>query len=192
MKNLIVAGSLLMVFATSAFAQNLKIMTVDVAYVLENYFEAERANAQLQQRAEREQEAIQAIQAEGQALLEELQTLREDVENEALSETARTEAETRAQELLVQIQQKQQQFQQEQVEARNRMQRMSLGQREVLLTKIEAAVAVVAEAEGADLVLDASPTTNAAVAGVIYGSDTISISEKVLAELNANAPESEE
>lgn len=192
MKKAIFTFALATVFALGLTAQsNLKILTVDVSFVFENYYKTQEANERLQAAFEQARTQLEELQAEGEALVEELRTIQEEVQNEALSEQAREEARARGQEKVLEVQEKQREYQQFQQQTNATIRQRQQNIREVMLDEIGLAIERIAEEREADLVLDASSTTQSGISPVLYGGDEFSITDSVLDLLNAGAPDAE-
>lgn len=172
---------ILSALATGAlFAQKTAtIATVNVQRVLNDYSEFQNAVEKVKGSVAPVEEEMQAMQQSMQELMAEGREAEAKAKNPALGEEARSEAQSRVEELQQELQSKQAKLQQFRQQAQQLAQQGQQQQLQPLQQKALEAVETVAEDKGIDLVV---PTNN-----IVYGSDSLEITDAVIAVLNASA-----
>lgn len=184
---------LLPVLAMGALAFNaanaeMTIVTVDLQKLLDGYYKAAQATQRLesvqqQAVAEREEKA-----KEIQTLAQEFQAKQEELQNPVLSEDSKAAKEAEIQQMGMGIQQKQQEAQRWWNQKVNDLQQQSQEISRDLINEIIKVVQEIALRDhGANLVLDTSSPAGG-VPTILYSSDSLDITDKVLNQLNADAP----
>lgn len=179
-------------FAAVAPAQDIKVMTVDIAEIFDNYYKTAEARERLEESRDEAQAQLEEMQGEGQAMLEELQALREQMENEALSEQARQTAQQEAQAKMQEIQQKQREVEGFQQTTVRSLQQRQQNFQEIMLDEIRQVILEFRRERGADLVLNTSERIGGVLNSVLYTDPEWDATQAVLARLNRNAPASGE
>ena len=188
MNKLIVTLILSCAFAVSSFAQELKIITVDMGTLYSGYYKTKEANAKLKDSIDQAQTQAEELLEEGRSLAEEFNNLRERINNPALTDEFRNKAKLEAQEKLKEIQDKEREIQQYQANTERSLQQRQRTHRDLMLDEIKKVVLIMAEKRGADLVFDTAGTSALGIPNVLYSSPAWDISVDVLAKINENAP----
>ena len=174
--------------AFNAANAEMTIVTVDLQKLLDGYYKAAQATQRLesvqqQAVAEREEKA-----KEIQTLAQEFQAKQEELQNPVLSEDSKAAKEAEIQQMGMGIQQKQQEAQRWWNQKVNDLQQQSQEISRDLINEIIKVVQEIAPRDHAsNLVLDTSSPAGG-VPTVLYGSDSLDITDKVLNQLNADAP----
>jgi outer membrane protein len=164
------------------------VVTVNMQKLLDGYYKATQATQRLesvqqQAVAEREEKA-----KELQDMVTQAQAKQEELQNPVLSDDSKAEKEAEIQQMGLQIQQAQQTAQQWWQQKVNDLQQQSQEISRDLINEIVKIVNEIALKDySADLVLDSSSPVGG-VPTVLYGSDQLDITDKVLLQLNADAP----
>ena len=184
---------LLPVLAMGALAFNpanadVTIVTVNMQKLIDGYYKAAQATQRLetvqqQAVAEREEKA-----KELQTMVEEAQAKQEELQNPVLSDESKAEKEGEIQQMGMAIQQAQREAQAWWQQKVNDLQQQSNEISRDLINEIVKIVNEIALKDyAADLVLDSSSPAGG-VPTILYGSDQLDITDKVLTQLNADAP----
>jgi len=185
---LILAFFGLLFSAAPLAAQDVKIVTVSMQRLFDGYFKRDDVDQRLQsvqQEAQAEQTQRQtALQEKEQAIL----AMREELDNPMLSDDAKAEKEEEIRAAIGEGQMMMQEFQQWQQQTAQRLQRRQQELRNTLVEEIKLVVVAVANDEGADLVFDTSDILNTGTPPVLYADPRLDITNKVLNELNKDAP----
>jgi Skp family chaperone for outer membrane proteins len=175
--------------AFNAASAELTVVTVSMQKLFDGYYKSAEANQRLESIREQAVSEAQEKEQELQGMAEQLRTMQEELQNPVLSDDSKAEKQAELQQLAQEGQQKQAEFQQWQQETMN-----NLNQRgqEIRRTLIEEIVKIANEISlkdyDADLVLDTSDILGSGVPTVLYASDDLDITDKVLVKLNADAP----
>lgn len=166
-----------------AFAQNSPvILTVNVGKLYDGYWKAKEAEAKFQSSIENAQQEIQTMISEGMQMTEKLQALQAEAGSPAISADRKQEITKEAQGQIAEIQKKEQAVNKFRQETDSRLQQRRQAIVELHINEIKDVVTEVAKAKGADLVL------NTQGLAVVYGSDSMDITDEVLTKLNADKP----
>ncbi len=167
----------------------LKVVTVDMTYLYENYHRTQEAQARFQSSIERAQRETQKLMEEGNEMVEEYQEVIEQTNNPALSEEAQLEAQQKAQEMVEAIREKERELQQFQNNTRRSLEQRQRNHRELMLDEIKEVVMAEAAEREATLVFDTSGATLIGVPALIYADSSFDITDLVLEEINRDATE---
>ncbi len=179
MKKLIITAASL--FAAAVIYAAPVIFVVDTAQVYANYYKAKETAAQIQASVDQTNQELQKMEERRQAIVKELQTVQEKVQNPALAEAAKQkivqeEGEPKVQELR-RLEQNVQTMRQQ---ASQRLEQNAQSVRQVLLGEIKEAVSKIAEAKKADFVIEK---------GICFFSKPeADLTQEVIAAINAGAP----
>jgi Skp family chaperone for outer membrane proteins len=187
---------LLPLLALGAIAFNpamaeVKIVTVSMQQLFDGYYKSTQANQRLDSIREQAMTEAQEKEKELQAMVEQIRSMQEELQNPVLSDESKAEKQGQLQELAQQGQQKQAEFQQWNQQTMADLNQQSQNIRKTLIEEISKIVNEMALKDfSADLVLDTSDILGSGVPTVLFASDSLDITEKVLLKLNADAPNS--
>ncbi|MGC9452853.1 MAG: OmpH family outer membrane protein [Oceanipulchritudo sp.] len=173
----------------NAASAELTVVTVSMQKLFDGYYKSAEANQRLESIREQAVSEAQEKEKELQGMAEKIRTMQEELQNPVLSDESKEEKQAELQQIAQEGQQKQAEFQQWQQQTMN-----NLNQRgqEIRRTLIEEIVKVVNELAlkdySADLVFDTSDILGSGVPTVLYATDDLDITDKVLIKLNADAP----
>ena len=172
----------------AAFAE-LTVVTVSMQKLFEGYYKSEQANQRLESIQAQAQAEAQQKQAELEAMASQGRTMQEELQNPVLSDESKAQKQAELQELATQIRQKQAEFQQWNQQTSQNLQQQSADVRGTIIDEIAKVVNEMALKDyGADLVLDTSDILGTSVPTVLYASDDLDITDRVMSKLNADAP----
>jgi Skp family chaperone for outer membrane proteins len=185
---------LLPVIAMGALAFNaanaeLTVVTVSMQKLFDGYYKSEEANTRLESIREEAIAEAQEKEKQLQELVEVIRTKQEELQNPVLSEESKAEKEQELQQMAVDGQQKQQEFQRWQQQTMNDLSQRGQEIRASLIDEIVKIANEIALRDfSADLLMDTSDILGSGVPTVLYASDRLDITDKVLIQLNKDAP----
>ncbi|MCH8475305.1 MAG: OmpH family outer membrane protein [Opitutales bacterium] len=178
---------LLSVFAWTSMASAndvpLRVATVNMNYLYENYEVTKNAMRSFQSTEERSRERMQEIMDNLRQLEGRAQELSERMENVALSESAREQAREELTQVMQEGQQKQQDMQAVQRDLQGLQMRVR-EHRQLMMEDIKDVVMEIVEEREITLVFDLSGPTALGIPPVIYSDPSYDITEDVEAILN--------
>ena len=173
--------------ATAGWAAELKIATVDLDKVFTAHPKTQAAEAELKKAEAGVEAELDKLKAEGLALQEVLDQLREAAKNPLLSEEARLKKRDEAEEKLTQLQEFELRARRTQETKLKQMREQVLKSRQAIVDELTQAVVQFAQANEYDLVLDRSGMTMNAVPLVAYAAPELDVTERLIAYLQAKA-----
>lgn len=164
------------------------IITLDVSRLYEGYYKTKEATDKLQGRYDTAQAQLDEMMASGDVEVKAYQTMLEQAQNPALSDSARKDAEDDANLQMEKIRSLQQDVQTFQKSTQNQLAQQQATQRQFMLEEIKTVILEIAQDRKADLVFDISTGINVGLPSVIYANPAWDSTEDVLEMLNADAP----
>jgi len=164
------------------------IITVDVSRLYEGYYKTKEATDKLQGRYDTAKAQLDEMMASGDVEVNAYQTMLEQTQNPALSDSARKDAEDDANLQMEKIRSLQQDVQTFQKSSQNQLAQQQATQRQFMLEEIKTVILEIAQDRKADLVFDISTGINVGLPSVIYANPAWDSTEDVLEVLNADAP----
>ena len=164
------------------------IITVDVSRLYEGYYKTKEATDKLQGRYDTAKAQLDEMMASGDVEVKAYQTMLEQAQNPALSDSARKDAEDDANLQMEKIRSLQQDVQTFQKSTQNQLAQQQATQRQFMLEEIKTVILEIAQDRKADLVFDISTGINVGLPSVIYANPAWDSTEDVLEVLNADAP----
>ena len=164
------------------------IITVDVSRLYEGYYKTKEATDKLQGRYDTAKAQLDEMMASGDVEVKAYQTMLEQAQNPALSDSARKDAEDDANLQMEKIRSLQQDVQTFQNSTQNQLAQQQATQRQFMLEEIKTVILEIAQDRKADLVFDISTEINVGLPSVIYANPAWDSTEDVLEVLNADAP----
>ena len=188
MKN-IIASILGFAFFGLSLGAEVKIITVDLTKLYNEYYKTKEASEKIQNSIDKAKEQQEELVATGQTLVEDFKDIMEMVENPALTDEARTKAQSDAELKRQEILEKERDVQQFQANTQRSLQQRQRTYRDLFIDEIKGVVLEVGRERGGDLILDLSGVTAVGVPAVIFADPAWDITDIVLERINANAPE---
>jgi len=164
------------------------VMTVNLADAYDGYYKTKEANKKLRDAQEKAQEQIEALNQEGNQLVESYQEMVEQSKNTALTEEARRKAGEDSQKKLEEIQAKQAEVTQFGQNTQRALAQRQKTHRDLMFDEITKVVADMAKAKGATLVFDSSGPSVFGAPVLLYGDASYDATTELLAILNKDAP----
>lgn len=169
--------------AVSGSEATLRIATVNMNYLYENYEVTRNAMRSFQSTEERSRERMQEIMDSLRQLEGRAQELSQRMENVALSESAREQAREELTQVMQEGQQKQQDMQAVQRDLQGLQMRVR-EHRQLMMEDIKDVVMEIVEEREITLVLDLSGPTALGIPSVVYSDPSFDITEDVMGILN--------
>ncbi|MGI6598804.1 MAG: OmpH family outer membrane protein [Kiritimatiellia bacterium] len=173
-----------MVVAATCWAGELKIATVDLEKVFSAHPKTKAAEAELKATEDVVQAEVEKILAEGRALGEEVEKLREAAKSPMLSDAARMEKQNAAEEKMIELQAFQARARRTQEAKLKQMAEEVKKTRQSIVDELTEAVQDFAKEEGWDLILDSSGMTMNMVPLTIYANPSLDVTEQLIKRLN--------
>lgn len=183
-----ILSMLALALASTAFGAEIKLATVNMVRLYENYHVTQERNEKLQSAADKVQEQRDSIAQEGQVLVTEFQELAQQMDNPALSDDGRADIEAQARQKQAEIQAKQRELEQWTREQMSALQERERQTREEIIEEIKKVVMLHAGRNGATLVLDTSDVVGQGAPPILYADKSFDMTDAVLKDLNADAP----
>ncbi|MGA1204896.1 MAG: OmpH family outer membrane protein [Opitutales bacterium] len=185
---------LLPILAMGAFAFNtataeLSVVTVSMQQLFDGYYKSNEANQRLETLRENAVAEAKEKEKQLQEMVASINAAQEELQNPMLSEEAKAEKQAGLEQSVGEARQSQAEFQQWQQRTMGELNQRGQEIRRSLIEEIAKLVNEIALRDyQADLVLDTSDIMGSGVPTVLYAADSLDITEKVMAKLNADAP----
>ncbi|MDR1011757.1 MAG: OmpH family outer membrane protein [Opitutaceae bacterium] len=169
--------------ATTLFIQAqpaLKIATVDLGKALAAYYKTQDEQAKLQAYEQSANKDAEKLLNEGNAMVTQLQGLRESLDSPAVSDAAKKTTEADAQRLYQEIQKKEQELNEFRQQALGFIQQGVASTRQQLITEISGIATDIARKKGITMLVERN--------AFAYGDAAYDITDELIAELNKNKP----
>ena len=173
--------------ATAGWAAELKIATVDLDKVFTAHPKTQAAEADLKKAEAGIEAELDKIKAEGLALQDEVGKLREAAKNPLLSEEARMQKRSEAEDKLTELQEFELRARRTQETKLKQMREQVLNSRQAIVDELLETVNQFAKANEYDLVLDRSGLTMNAVPLVVFSNPDLDVTERMIAYLQAKS-----
>ena len=173
--------------ATAGWAAELKIATVDLDKVFTAHPKTQAAEADLKKAEAGIEAELDKIKAEGLALQDEVGKLREAAKNPLLSEEARMQKRSEAEDKLTELQEFELRARRTQETKLKQMREQVLKSRQAIVDELLETVNQFAKANEYDLVLDRSGLTMNAVPLVVFSDPELDVTERMIAYLQAKS-----
>jgi len=165
-----------------------KLLVVDMAKLYDGHYKTVEQNAKIQADDAKAQEEVDKMNKEGNAIVEEFKSLKEQATSAMLNADAKAKAEADAQKKYEAIQLKQREVQTFIQNTRN-----SLGQRlntfrSLMLEEISKLATEVAKRKGGTILLDKAGPTGIGISNLIYADAGYDITDEVMKEINKDKP----
>jgi len=190
-KSLFLTLAALLVVSSGLRAEDV-IITVKIDEALASYYKVEAFAAEMQKDEEKARESATAIEAEGTALVEEFQELREQANSDILMEEAKQEAAQDAQAKFQEVQQKEQELRQFVAQTRQQFAARRQQQLNLFYQEIAEIVTEISKERGATLVIDITALAGDGRAPVLYTDGSYDITPEVIERINATMGQEEE
>ena len=187
LRNVLPAWLLLTFLSGSALA-DVKIGTVDLRKLFDNYWKTKTAQAAIQERASQLDKDDKGMKEDLKKGSDDYQKLLLQVNDQGISTEERDRRKSAADEKLKQLQGSKTAIEQFERQAQTTLGEQRQRMRENILGEIKAAVNAKAKSGSYDLVLDSAAETINGTLAVVYNTGENDLTEAILAQMNAGAP----
>ena len=167
----------------------ISVMTVNLADAYDGYHKTKAANEKLRVAQEKAQGQIEALNQEGNVLVESYQEMVEQSKNTALTEDARNKAAEDSQKKLEEIQTKQAEITQFGQNTQRALAQRQKTHRDLMFDEITSIVTDMAKERGASMVFDLSGPSVFGAPIVLFADESYDVTEELIEILNKDAPE---
>ena len=174
----------LILFVTNGVAGDLKFAFIDMEEIFQGYYKTVTADNTIKQQTEIYKEYALNLEKEREAIQGEFNALRDISQNIALSEEIRDEKRNEAQTKFLLLQEKEKEMQEYQKGKRLDLRKQYEEQRNKIVKEIVEKVAVVAEEQNYDLIIDRSGNTLNGIPVIIYYKKELDITDSILEWVN--------
>ena len=193
MKNSYSSVFALAVFAAMALVARAqpapKILVVDIGKVFDNHYEKKEKEAELRSEEQKDEEAMQNMVKEGNALVDQYKNLAEQAKNPALTPEAQSKADADSKKLMDQITAKQNDLNNYKAEVQRNLQQRVMNVRGVLIDEISRTAADIAKRHGATLLFDKSGIAATGANFLLYSDSAYDITDEVIKKINKDHPQ---
>ncbi len=173
--------------ACSALAE-VKIGTIDLKKVFEDYYKTRLANAAIQEEVAGLQKDNKALVEEHTKAVDEYKKALDDANNQAVSADEREKRKKEAEGKLIKINDLRQTIEQFERTAKGNIEEKLRQSRDKILVEIKGVISNASKNAGVSMVFDSSSSEPGRLPVVLYTTGTNDLTAAVLAQLNANAP----
>ena len=184
---LMIAVALAMGLAGAATAQD-KIAFIDLNKAFNEYGKTKEADQQLKDRAEEFNAERKALIKEYEDLQDVFKQLRDDSQNQALSEDVRAEKRAQAEEKLVALREFESKIRSFDGTRKKQLESQSRRMRQSIIEEINTVLQTYAKNQGYTAVIDSSGESLNQVPFIVYRNDKLDITDDVLKIINESAP----
>ena len=168
-----------------------RIVVVDLNKIFNDYYKTPIASAKLKETAEGFNKEHQTLVADYQKLVEEVKKLQQEQDKPEYTAAVREEKSKLLKDKLADANKKQQEINEFLQIHKRQLDEQTQRMRQTILKEISEVIQKESRDTGYMLVLDKSGNTLNGVPGVVYGQDSIDITDSIIKILNKNAPKEE-
>jgi outer membrane protein len=188
-KRLMVSVFVLGLGLTPGFAAEQSVVFVNLDRAFTEFYKTKLADAQLKQQADEFSNERKTLVANYEKIQKELNTIRDEAQNVALSEDVRTEKRNLAEEKLVEIRDMESRIRRFDESRRKQLDDQSRRMRKRIVDEIRQIVLDYAKTQGFQAVIDSSGQSLNGVEMILYTDSQIDITDEVLGILNKGKEE---
>ena len=185
--SLLAAGLFLGAAVPGAHAQ-LKVATVDMNKVFSGYYKTKDAENKINDAREVAKKELDDRMESHKQLLDEINQLNKDVDNAALSATAKQERSKKREDKITQVRSLEQEIQEFKTSREKQLQEQAVRMRNQIVEEIMKVINDKVKSDNYDLVIDKSGQSLNGVQIVLHSRDNMDFSDDVVAALNKNRP----
>ncbi|HEY8933157.1 MAG TPA: OmpH family outer membrane protein [Rariglobus sp.] len=185
----VLAAAFAGLFAVAAQAQPApKILVVDMAKLYDGHYKTEEQNGKLKADQQKAEEELQKLNSEGNALVTQFNSIKEQLNNPTLSADAKTKAQQDFEAKGQEIQRKQSEVNAFRANTQRSLQQRINNFKQFLLEEISKIAVDIAKKKGATLLVDKSGPTLIGMSNVLYFDPSYDITDEVAKEINKDRP----
>ena len=174
--------------ATAVQAQALKVGVVDMNKVFSGYYKTKDAENKINDAREVAKKELDDRMESHKQLLDEINQLNKDVDNKALSESARSDRQKKREDKINQVRSLEQEINEFKGSREKQLQEQAVRMRNTIVEEIMTVVNARVKSDNYDLVLDKSGQSLNGVQIVLHANDKMEFSDDVITALNKNRP----
>ena len=173
--------------ATAADAQ-VKVGVVDMNKVFSGYYKTKDAENKINDAREGAKKELDERMESHKQLLDEINGLNKDIDNAALSATAKADRNKKRDDKIAQVRSLEQEIQEFKTSRERGLQEQAVRMRNQIVEEIMTIINARVKSDNFDLVLDKSGQSLNGVNMVLHANDKMEFSDDVIAQLNKNRP----
>ncbi len=174
--------------ATAAQAQSFKVGVVDMNKVFSGYYKTKDAENKINDAREVAKKELDDRMESHKGLLDEINQLNKDVDNKALSESARSDRQKKREDKINQVRSLEQEINEFKTSREKQLQEQAVRMRNTIVEEIMKVVNDRVKSDNYDLVLDKSGQSLNGVQIVLHSNDKMEFSDDVITALNRTRP----
>ena len=182
----LLAAAAFCVAAPAAHAQ--KIATVDMNKVFSGYYKTKDAENKINDAREVAKKELDERMESHKVMLDEINQLNKDIDNPALSATAKADRQKKREDKIAQVRQLEQEIQEFKNSREKQLQEQAVRMRNQIVEEIMKVVSDHVKDKHFDMVFDKSGQSLNGVQFVLYSQDNMDFSDDVITTLNKNRP----
>lgn len=181
------AAGLLLATATPAFSQGMKVGTVDMEKIFNEYHKTKKARARLKEVEDQAKAELEERMEAYKTLLEELKKMEQEATNEALSEDVKKEKIKKYQEKAVEAKGLEREISEFRQTRQRQIQEQILRMRRGLIKEIIEKITEKVKVDKYDLVFDRTGPSNAGYPLVVYSREGLDFTADIVQLVNQDA-----
>ena len=174
--------------ATAAQAQSLKVGVVDMNKVFSGYYKTKDAENKINDAREVAKKELDDRMESHKQLLDEINQLNKDIDNAALSPSAKTDRQKKREDKIQQVRQLEQEINDFKQSREKQLQEQAVRMRNQIVEEIMTIINAKVKSDNYDLVFDKSGQSLNGVQIVLHANDKMEFSDDVISALNKTRP----
>ena len=174
--------------AAPAVHAQIKVATVDMNKVFSGYYKTKDAENKINDAREVAKKELDERMESHKQMLDEINQLNKDIDNPALSATAKSDRSKKREDKIAQVRQLEQEIQEFKTSREKQLQEQAVRMRNQIVEEIMKVITDRVKDEQYDVVLDKSGQSLNGVQFVLYSQDKMDFSDEVITALNKNRP----
>jgi outer membrane protein len=187
---LVAAAAVFCCGATAAQAQQLKVGVVDMNKVFSGYYKTKDAENKINDAREVAKKELDDRMESHKQLLDEINQLNKDIDNAALSASAKADRQKKREEKIQQVRSLEQEITDFKQSREKQLQEQAVRMRNQIVEEIMTIINAKVKSDNYDLVFDKSGQSLNGVQIVLHSNDKMEFSDDVITALNKNRPSS--
>ena len=171
-----------------AQAQQLKVGTVDMNKIFTSYYKTKDAENKMNEVRESAKKELDDRLESHKQLLDEINQLNKDIDNKALSDTARSDRQKKREDKIQQVRVLEQEIQEFKNSREKQLQEQAVRMRNQIVEEIMTIINAKVKSDNYDLIFDKSGQSLGGVPVVLHANDKMDFSDDVISTLNKNRP----
>ena len=174
--------------STAAQAQSLKVGVVDMNKVFSGYYKTKDAENKINDAREVAKKELDDRMESHKQLLDEINQLNKDIDNAALSASAKSDRQKKREDKIQQVRSLEQEINEFKSSREKQLQEQAVRMRNQIVEEIMTIINARVKSDNYDLVFDKSGQSMGGVPVVLHSNDKMEFSDDVISSLNKNRP----